>query len=212
MADYALEAAHGGIVAGVDEVGRGPLAGPVVTAAAILDPARLPADLLAAIDDSKKLTARRREQLAMALIARRGQGVEYALAAASVAVIDRDNILSASLDAMARAVDRLPIRPDLVLVDGNRLPAGLRIPGQAVVGGDGRSLSIAAASILAKVIRDRLMVRLAKRWPGYDWERNAGYPTARHRAALARLGITPHHRRSFAPVAAVLEIISAQMS
>ena len=211
MADYALEAAHGGIVAGVDEVGRGPLAGPVVTAAAILDPARLPADLLAAIDDSKKLTARRREQLAMALIARRGQGVEYALAAASVAVIDRDNILSASLEAMARAVDRLPIRPDLVLVDGNRLPAGLRIPGQAVVGGDGRSLSIAAASILAKVIRDRLMVRLAKRWPGYDWERNAGYPTARHRAALARLGITPHHRRSFAPVAAVLEIISAQM-
>lgn len=211
MADYALEAAHGGIVAGVDEVGRGPLAGPVVTAAAILDPARLPVDLLAAIDDSKKLTARRREQLAMALIARRGQGVDYALAAASVAVIDRDNILSASLDAMTRAVERLPIRPDLVLVDGNRLPAGLRIPGQAVVGGDGKSLSIAAASILAKVIRDRLMVRLAKRWPGYDWERNAGYPTARHRAALARLGITPHHRRSFAPVAAALEIISAQM-
>lgn len=209
MADFTLEAAHGGLVAGVDEVGRGPLAGPVITAAAILDPSRLPADLLAAIDDSKKLSAKRRQQLAEALIARRNQGVMFALAAASVAVIDRDNILTASLDAMTRAVQRLPQRPDLVLVDGNRLPRGLTLPAQAVVGGDGKSLSIAAASILAKVARDRLMARLAERWPGYDWEQNAGYPTARHRAALAKHGITPHHRRSFAPVAAALGIISA---
>jgi len=208
MADFALEAAHGGLVAGVDEVGRGPLAGPVVTAAAVLDPARLPAALLAAIDDSKKLTARRRQILADALIARRGQGVEYALAAASVAVIDRDNILTASLDAMTRAVERLPVQPDLVLVDGNRLPKRLTLPAQAVVGGDGKSLSIAAASILAKVARDQLMTRLAQRWPGYDWERNAGYPTARHLAALAKQGVTPHHRRSFAPVATILATIS----
>lgn len=209
MANFALEAAHGGVVAGVDEVGRGPLAGPVITAAAILDPTRLPADLLAAIDDSKKLSARRREHVAAALIARRGHGIVYALAAASVAVIDRDNILTASLDAMTRAVERLPVRPDLVLVDGNRLPPGLTLPARAVVGGDGQSLSIAAASILAKVTRDRLMTCLAQRWPGYDWERNAGYPTARHRAALAERGITPHHRRSYAPVAAILNTISA---
>ena len=193
--DYSLEAALGAPVAGVDEVGRGPWAGPVVAAAVILDPA----NLLGGIDDSKRLSARRREALFAALC----ETARFGVGAASVAEIDRLNVLAAALLAMRRAIARLGVVPAHVLVDGNRMPA-LPCPATTVVGGDRRSLSIAAASIIAKVTRDRLMARLARRYPGFGWERNAGYGTPQHRASLAAIGVTPHHRQSFAPVAELL--------
>lgn len=199
MPDFTLEAAAGGRVAGVDEVGRGPLAGPVLAAAVVL-PCPPPPALAALLDDSKRLSVEQRARAAAAL---RAAGAELALGAASVAEIARLNILGASLLAMARAVARLPSPPDLALVDGNRAPP-LACPLRCVVGGDGRSLSIAAASIIAKLARDRAMVRLAARWPGYGWEANAGYGTAAHRAALARLGPTPHHRAGFGTVRRVI--------
>lgn len=179
-------------VAGVDEVGRGPLCGPVVAAAVWLDPARIPAGL----NDSKKLGAARRE----ALFARLMATADVAIGAASVAEIDRLDILRASHLAMLRAVSGLRQRPDHLLIDGNMLPQDLTISAETIVKGDARSVSIAAASIIAKVWRDRIMVDLAQQYPGYGWERNAGYPTAEHLAALRNLGPTPHHRRSFGPV------------
>jgi ribonuclease HII len=185
----------GGIVAGVDEVGRGPLAGPVLAAAVIL-PAKLPPGLAALIDDSKKLTSARR---AKALAALRGSGALIALGAASVADIERINILHASMLAMRRAIARLPVRPEHVLVDGNRAPGG-EIPCTTLVGGDALSLSIAAASIVAKETRDLLMARLAVRYPAYGWEKNAGYAAAMHRAAIIDNGPTPHHRMGFGPL------------
>jgi len=178
-------------VAGVDEAGRGPLAGPVVAAAVRLDPGRIPPGL----NDSKKLTAPARARLFDLLMAQ----AEVAVAEASVQEIDSLNILRASHLAMARAVDGLG-GVEVALIDGNLIPAGLSCRAQALVAGDARCLSIAAASIIAKVTRDRIMVDLAQQFPGYGWDRNAGYPTAAHREALLRLGVTPHHRRSFAPV------------
>lgn len=198
--DFSHEADWDGPVAGVDEVGRGPLAGPVLAAAAILDPRRLPPELIGSLRDSKKLSAAKREAFAAHLWAAQGAGVWAAVAAASVREIDTVNIAGATHLAMCRALDRLPLRPVAALIDGNRAPKGLRLPYRCLVGGDDRSLSIAAASILAKVMRDRLMAQLARRYPAYGWEKNAGYPVAAHRAALAREGLTPHHRRSFAPV------------
>jgi ribonuclease HII len=196
MPDYTREALHGGRVAGVDEVGRGPLAGPVL-AAAVLFGAGVPPALASLIDDSKKLTA---EQRQTALLALRGcPGVEIGIGAASVAEINRLNILRASLLAMRRAVGRLPTLPDLVLVDGNQ-PPDLPCKVQCVVGGDALSLSIAAASVAAKVVRDRLMTRLAARLPHYGWERNAGYATRAHRIALRTMGPSRHHRASFGSV------------
>jgi len=196
MPDFALEQAAGGRVAGVDEVGRGPLAGPVL-AAAVVFPSGVPAGLAALLDDSKRLSPARREAAFAAL---RASGVaEIGVGAASVAEIARLNILRAALLAMARAVARLPVPPDLALVDGTH-PPGLACPVRCVVGGDGRSLSIAAASIVAKVLRDRAMARLAVRFPAYGWEINAGYATARHRAALLRCGATAHHRAGFGTV------------
>jgi ribonuclease HII len=192
MPDLSYETRLGGLVAGVDEVGRGPLAGPVLAAAAIL-PANLPAALAAKIDDSKKLTPTNRATIFAEL---RDAGAQFALAAASVAEIERLNILQASLLAMRRAIARLPCVPDHVLVDGNRLP-GCAMPATAVIGGDGICLSIAAASIAAKVVRDALMRRLAARYPAYGWAQNAGYGAARHRAAILAHGPTPHHRMSF---------------
>lgn len=183
-------------VAGVDEVGRGPLAGPVTAAAVILDPARIPPGL----NDSKKLTAKRRDALAMAIV----ECCDWAIAHASVEEIDTLNILRASHLAMCRAIAALRQRPCLALIDGNLLPKGLDLPGQAVIKGDALSLSIAAASILAKTARDKIMVDLAQQHPGYGWEVNAGYPTPAHRRALLDLGVTPHHRRSFAPVHKIL--------
>jgi len=193
---FKLEKAAGGRVAGVDEVGRGPLSGPVL-AAAVVFPAGVPRKLAALLDDSKKLTAERRQAAFLAL---RASNAEIAIAAASVAEIERLNILHAAMLAMCRAVARLPTAPDLALVDGN-YPPKLGCPVQCVVGGDGISLSIAAASIVAKVVRDRLMERLSVRYPGYFWETNAGYATQAHREALRALGPTRHHRASFFSVA-----------
>ncbi len=183
-------------VAGVDEVGRGPLAGPVVAAAVILNPDDIPGGL----NDSKKLTAKRRAALDTAL----RDSAEFAVAEASVEEIDEINILRASHLAMARAVAALDPAPDFLLIDGNMIPRGLKIPSQAVVKGDARSVSIAAASILAKNWRDQVMVDLAQQHPGYGWETNAGYPSKQHKEALQNLGVTPHHRRSFKPVHNIL--------
>jgi ribonuclease HII len=181
-------------VAGCDEAGRGPLAGPVVAAAVILDPKRIPRGL----NDSKKLTMEEREKLYLKICAT----AEVAVAFGSTARIDRDNILQASLWALARAVRALPLRPRLVYVDGiNRIDVGCDC--EAVVSGDALVLSIAAASIVAKVTRDRLMMRLGVAHPGYGFERHMGYSVPEHFNALSRLGPTIHHRRSFAPVAAL---------
>jgi ribonuclease HII len=200
MPDLALELSLGGVVAGIDEVGRGPLAGPVVAAAVVLDRATLPPRLAAELDDSKKLTARRRDELAELVAVSCAVGIGRA----EVAEIDSLNILNATFLAMRRAYQALGVAADWALVDGNRPPDGLPCPVRCVVGGDGLSLSIAAASVVAKVYRDRLMAELAGQWPGYGWERNAGYGTAQHLEALRRLGPTPHHRRSFAPVAQMI--------
>ena len=194
--DYSLETllhAQGYVrIAGVDEVGRGPLAGPVTAAAVVLDVDNIPLGL----NDSKKLTAKIREVLSLEL----HQCAEVCIAHASVDEIDDINILRASHLAMERAVAGLNPPPDFLLIDGNLLPRGLTIPAQAVVKGDGRSVSIAAASIVAKICRDHLMVDLAQQHPGYGWETNAGYPSPAHKKALQFLGVTPHHRRSFKPV------------
>ncbi|MCW8306309.1 ribonuclease HII [Acidiphilium sp. PA] len=195
MPDFSYERRCGGIVAGVDEVGRGPLAGPVLAAAAIL-PLDIDATIMRLIDDSKRLSAARR---AVALAALIDCGAVIALGAASVAEIARLNILQASLLAMRRAVARLTVRPDHVLVDGNMVPS-LPMNCSALVGGDGISLSIAAASIAAKLARDQLMVRLDRRYPGYGWAQNAGYGTQVHRAAIVSRGITAHHRCGFGPL------------
>ena len=180
-------------VAGVDEVGRGPLAGPVGVGAVILDPKNLPKGL----DDSKVLSAARREELAAAIYA---SAVAVSLAFASVEEIDRFNIRGATLLAMARAVAALSVKPDYALIDGRDTPPGLLCPAHAIIGGDGLSLSIAAASIVAKVARDALMARLDAVHPGYGFARHAGYPTREHAAALTRLGPCPLHRRSFKPI------------
>jgi ribonuclease HII len=182
-------------IAGCDEAGRGPLAGPVVAAAVILDPKHIPRGL----NDSKKLDAAAREKLYEKICAT----AQVSVAFGAVARIDRDNILRASLWALARAVKALPVAPRLVFVDGNmKIDCGCDC--EAVVSGDALVLSVAAASIVAKVTRDRLMVRLGLEHPGYGFERHMGYSVPEHFAALARLGPTIHHRRSFAPVAAKL--------
>jgi len=185
------------VVAGVDEVGRGPLAGPVTAAAVVLDPARIPEGL----NDSKRLSAVAREALARVILT---QARAATVAHASVEEIDALNILQASHLAMRRALAALNPPPDHAVIDGNRLPQDLCCPAETLIKGDARCLSVAAASILAKVARDRIMADLARAWPGYGWETNAGYPSAAHLEALSRLGVTPHHRRSFAPVRNIL--------
>jgi ribonuclease HII len=202
MPDLTHEKRVGGVVAGVDEVGRGPLAGPVLAAAVIL-PKRLPRKLAELIDDSKKMTAERRE---LALLGLQKAGAEIALGAASVTEIAELNILHAAMLAMRRAVHRLPRIPDHVLVDGNRSP-GCPIPCTPIIGGDGASLSIAAASIAAKVVRDRLMRRLAAKYPGYGWASNAGYAAAAHREGILTLGATPHHRMMFGELLRSLNLV-----
>jgi ribonuclease HII len=186
------------LVAGVDEVGRGPLAGPVVAAAVILDPAR-PIDGLA---DSKKLSEARREALAPII---RERALAWALGRAEVEEIDAINILQASLLAMRRAVLALPVAPEFALIDGNRCPE-LPCPAEAVVKGDSRVAAISAASIIAKVARDREMVELDGLYPGYGLAGHKGYPSPAHLAALERLGVTPIHRHSFAPVRRLVQV------
>lgn len=200
MPDFSVESSLGGLVAGIDEAGRGPWAGPVVAAAVILEPSRLPAELIAGLDDSKKLGRPVREMLYGHIKASAAHGVGQA----SVAEIDEMNILRATMLAMRRAFENLPEPPQFAIVDGNRDP-GLGVPTRCLVGGDASSLSIAAASILAKVTRDWIMQDLALRFPGYGWEKNAGYGTKLHQQGLAEHGVTPHHRRSYAPIAKLIK-------
>ncbi len=182
-----------GLVCGVDEAGRGPLAGPVVAAAVILDPNKP----IEGLDDSKKLSARRRDLLAIEI---RAKALAWAVAEAGVEEIDRINILQASMLAMRRAVDKLAVRPEKALIDGNRCPS-LNCLAEAIVGGDGKVASIAAASILAKTVRDAGMLKLHAAYPVYGFDRHMGYPTALHLKALREHGPCPVHRRSYAPVA-----------
>jgi len=193
-----IESFQGGQVAGVDEAGRGPLAGPVVAAAVILNPARP----IPGLADSKLLSAARREALAAEI---RAHALAWSLAEASVAEIDEINILQATMLAMTRAVAGLAIAPTEILVDGNRLPRELPCPARAVVRGDRTVLAIGAASILAKTHRDAILTDLDGRYPDYGLARHKGYGTREHLAALARLGPTPEHRRSFAPVRRLLD-------
>jgi len=198
--DAARAAGHG-LICGVDEAGRGPWAGPVVAGAVILDRATLPPDLADGLDDSKKLKPARRRELLGQL-----QGVAViGVGIADVVEIDDLNILQATMLAMTRAVEGLSDIPDMALIDGNRAPK-IGCATQCVVKGDAKSLSIAAASIVAKVTRDKIMTDLAGAFPGYGWERNAGYGTKEHQGALALLGVTPEHRRSYAPIRKILGV------
>lgn len=201
-ATFELEAVSirltGGPVAGVDEAGRGPLAGPVVAAAVVLDPHNIPGG----IADSKLLDADVREILFDRIMATARVGVGVA----SVARIDRDNILQATLWAMRQAVKSLDPAPVVALVDGNQ-PPRLKCETRCIVRGDSKCLSIAAASIIAKVTRDRLMMKLGDAFPGYGFERHKGYSTPEHQAAISRLGVTPHHRRSFRPIQLALGLL-----
>jgi len=188
----------GDLVAGTDEAGRGPLAGEVVAAAVILDPERP----IAGLADSKKLSEKKREALFLEI---QEKALAYGIASASIEEIDEINILHASMLAMSRAVGLLPVIPEHVLVDGNRIPMSLPCPAEAVVKGDARQAAISAASILAKVTRDRDIVKASKIYPEYGFEKHKGYPTAQHLEALRLHGITPIHRRSFGPVKKILE-------
>jgi ribonuclease HII len=201
---FTLDAAHTGQIAGVDEVGRGPLAGDVVAAAVILPPGCS----LPGLNDSKLLSERKREHLFDLICS---TAVSWSVARATVAEIDELNILQASLLAMTRAVQNLAVEPGFVYVDGNRCPRW-QYRSEAVVKGDSRILSIAAASVLAKVTRDRELVALDACYPGYGLARHKGYPTAEHLQALQALGVTPLHRRSFAPVARLLETPGVKLS
>ena len=206
-ATFELEAVeleiHGGPVAGVDEAGRGPLAGPVVAAAVVLDPDNIPDG----IADSKALEADVRRALYRAILdtSRVGIGV------ADVDRIDRENILNAALWAMSQAVTELECKPKLVLVDGNKVPPKLECTSRAIVKGDAKCLSIAAASIVAKVVRDTMMIELAREYPNYGFERHKGYGTAEHHAAIERYGVTPQHRRSFKFVQLALGLAEADI-
>ena len=184
------------IIAGVDEVGRGPLAGPVTACAVILNPKNIPMGLR----DSKTLSAKKRDLLYDLIL----QSSNISVVHVSVEEIDRMNILQASLLAMKKAIGNLRPCPEFVLIDGNRVPHKLSVPVQTIVKGDCKSVSISAASIVAKITRDRLMGELSKQYPGYGWDKNAGYPTKQHQLALRHLGVSPHHRRSFKPVHNIL--------
>ena len=193
--DYEYEA--GGIVAGVDEAGRGPLCGPVVAAAVIFPDKNI--EIPVVIRDSKQMTAAQRDAAYDWITA----NTVWATGQCSPAEIDELNILWASMRAMERSVDSLALQPNFCLIDGNRVPKNLN--GRAVVKGDAKSLSIAAASIVAKVTRDRLMHELALQYPQYNWEKNAGYPTPEHLQAIKKYGINEHYRKSFGPVKKILE-------
>ena len=202
MPDFSLENGLDGIITGIDEAGRGPWAGPVVAGAVILDRGGVSDALVNGLDDSKKIKPEKRQELFDQL--QLSPGISIGVGIADVDEIDKNNILGATMMAMARAVENLNIIPDIALVDGNRAPKlGCQV--KCVVRGDGISLSIAAASIIAKVTRDKIMAELAKQNPGYSWETNQGYGTKAHQLGLQKLGITNHHRKSFAPIRAIIE-------
>ncbi len=202
MPSFRFELRCTGRVAGIDEAGRGPLAGPVVAAVAVIDRTSAKRRLLKLIDDSKKLKAQDREEAYEAMIA--SGAVQFAIAEASVEEIDRINILQATFLAMRRALQALAEQPETALVDGNRAPPQLGCRAETIIGGDAHSYSIAAASIFAKVARDRYMRVLSVSFPDYGWQTNQGYGSPEHLEALGLLGPTPHHRRSFAPVTRLL--------
>ena len=187
------------IVCGLDEAGRGPWAGPVTAAAVVLDPASLSCDLLNQLDDSKKIKSAQRQAIFDEIHSK----VIYGIGQASAEEIDDINILQATFLAMRRALKALGVVPDYALVDGNKLP-GFNCASEAIVKGDSKSYTIAAASIIAKVTRDSNMVILSRQFPGYGWERNYGYGTKEHQAALASLGVTSAHRKSYAPIRKIL--------
>jgi ribonuclease HII len=205
MPNFSFEAKHKGLVAGVDEVGRGSLAGPVIAAAVILGTSHLSTRLLSEINDSKMLAKQKREYVYNELKLLEDKGTYTSIGKASVEEIDDLNILQASLLAMKRAIEKLAIQPSAVLVDGNQIPK-VYMSANSIKKGDSVSFSIAAASIVAKITRDRLMEKLGLLFPQYGWKNNAGYGTLEHRNALANHGVTPHHRKSFAPVAKVLAL------
>ena len=191
-------------ICGVDEAGRGPIAGPVFAAAVILDPAR-PVD---GLRDSKKLSGKRRDELSCEI---RERALAWAIAQCSVEEIDTLNILQASMLAMKRAIEKLAVLPEQALIDGNRCPKGLAIPATAIVRGDDKVPAISAASILAKTARDAVMLALHEQYPEYGFDRHKGYPTAFHLEQLKRYGVSPVHRKSYAPVRKILEMSGARV-
>lgn len=207
MPDWKIEDGHRGLICGIDEAGRGPWAGPVVAGAAVFLTREVSPELLAQLNDSKKLTAKKREYLYELLRQEEQAGhILCGIGEASAAEIDELNILQATFMAMRRAVENLPQKPDIALIDGNRLPKDFPCANECFIGGDGRSYSIAAASILAKVYRDRLMSEMAKQYPHYGFEKNAGYGTKAHIEGLRLHGVTPQHRRSYRPIKEFLAI------
>ena len=201
MPDWKIEDGHRGLICGIDEAGRGPWAGPVVAGAAVFLTREVSPELLAQLNDSKKLSAKKRKYLYELLRQEEQAGhILCGIGEASAAEIDELNILQATFMAMRRAVENLPQKPDIALIDGNRLPKDFPCANECFIGGDGRSYSIAAASILAKVYRDRLMSEMAKQYPHYGFEKNAGYGTKAHIEGLRQYGVTPQHRRSYRPI------------
>ena len=205
MPNFDYEKQHIGLIAGTDEAGRGPWVGPVVAAAVCFPDLKIAEELASQLNDSKKLSAKKREKLFDMIYQ---SGAFIGVGQASAEEIDKINILQASFLAMRRALEQIESdghKIDFVLIDGNRHPRDWKWPSQEIIKGDALSLSISAASIIAKVTRDRLMCVLAEEYPGYGWEKNAGYGTAEHIAALKEKGITPYHRKSYAPIAALLQ-------
>jgi len=212
MPDWKLEMQSELPVCGIDEAGRGPWVGPVVAGAVIFLTHDIAPELLRELNDSKKLSVKKREYLYDLLyLEERRKHLVCAVAEASAAEIDEINILQATFLAMRRAVDKLLLKPRTAIIDGNRLPQNFPCECRCCIGGDARSYSIAAASILAKVYRDRLMTEMAKRYPGYGFAKNAGYGTKEHIAGLQKFGVTPQHRRSYRPVKEFLEKSAAQI-
>ena len=206
MPDFELEDSIGKLCVGIDEAGRGPWAGPVAAGAVVILDRNLNPELLAGLDDSKKLSSKKREKLYNLLSDEEKSGkVSIGIGLASAQEIDELNILQATFLAMKRAVENLKVKPELALVDGNQKPKNLPCNVQTVVKGDGKSMSIAAASIAAKVYRDRLMTALAEKYPYYGFEKNAGYGTALHIQGLKEHGATPEHRFSYRPVREIVE-------
>ena len=206
MPDWKEEAKYQGLIAGIDEAGRGPWVGPVVAAAVTFHTHNINPILLNALNDSKKLSAKKREELYELLKQEAQNGkLNYGIGEASAQEIDDMNILQATFLAMQRAVEELPQIPDMAIIDGNRQPKKFPCPSVTLIKGDATSYSVAAASIIAKVYRDRLMTELARQYPGYGFEKNAGYGTKSHIEGLQKFGITPEHRKSYRPIAEMLK-------